>query len=45
VERNVPHDGHLWIEALDKVTPNAQVATAVDDRRFIDLVISRLAGK
>jgi purine nucleosidase len=45
VERNVPHDGHLWIEAVDKVEPNVQVATDVDDRRFIDLVISRLAGQ
>jgi inosine-uridine nucleoside N-ribohydrolase len=45
VERNVPHDGHLWIEAVDKVQPNVQVATGVDARRFIELVISRLAGK
>jgi inosine-uridine nucleoside N-ribohydrolase len=45
VERNVPHDGRLWIESVDKVKPNAEVCTGVDSDRFIRLLIARLAGK
>jgi inosine-uridine nucleoside N-ribohydrolase len=45
VERNVPHEGRLWIEALDPVTPNAQVATEVNADRFIRMLLDRLAGK
>jgi purine nucleosidase len=45
VERNVPHDGRLWIEGVDKVKPNAEVCTGVDSDRFIRLFISRLRGK
>lgn len=45
IERNVPHDGRLWIEGVDKVKPNAEVCTGVDSDRFIRLLISRLRGK
>jgi inosine-uridine nucleoside N-ribohydrolase len=45
VERNVPHDGRLWIEAVDPVQPNVQVAVGVEPERFLQLLISRLAGK
>lgn len=45
VERNVPHDGRLWIEAVDPVTPNARVAVDVDANRFISMFLGRIAGK
>jgi inosine-uridine nucleoside N-ribohydrolase len=45
VERNVPHEGRLWIEALDPVAPNAQVATEVNAGKFIRMLLERLAGK
>ncbi len=45
VERNVPHDGRLWIEAVDPVTPNAKVAVDVDADRFISMFLERIAGK
>ena len=45
VERNVPHGDRLWIEGLDAVKPNARVSVAVDAERFLELFISRIAGK
>lgn len=45
VERNVPHDGRLWIEAVDPVTPNAKVAVDVNADRFISMFLQRIAGK
>jgi len=45
VERNVPHEGRLWIEAVDRVAPNAKVALEVSADRFIRMLIDRLAGK
>jgi len=45
VERNVPHDGRLWIEALDEVKPNVQVAVGSNAERFSRLFISRIQGK
>src|SRR5947199_1130943 len=45
VERNVPHGDRLWIEGLDTVKPNARVSVAVQAERFLQLFISRIAGK
>jgi inosine-uridine nucleoside N-ribohydrolase len=45
VERNVPHEGRLWIEAVDTVQPNAQVAVAVKAENFIQMFLGRIAGK
>jgi purine nucleosidase len=45
VERHAPHEGRLWIEALDKVTPNAKVAIEVNADRFISMFLQRIAGK
>jgi inosine-uridine nucleoside N-ribohydrolase len=45
VERDVPHEGRLWIEAVDKVQPNATVAVAVKAEDFIKMFIGRIAGK
>lgn len=45
VERNVPHEGRLWIEGVDAVKPNALVCTGVESDQFIQLLISRLRGK
>ncbi|HLW79788.1 MAG TPA: nucleoside hydrolase, partial [Terriglobia bacterium] len=45
VERNVPHDGHLWVEAVDPVKPNVHVATQVEAERFLQMLIARLRGK
>jgi purine nucleosidase len=45
VERNVPHDGRLWIEGLDSVKPNAQVAVGSNADKFASLFISRIQGK
>ncbi len=45
VERNVLHGDHYWIEGVDKVAPNVQVCVGVDANRFLQLIISRLAGK
>jgi len=45
VERNVPHGDHLWIEDVDLVKPNAKVGVDVDAERFLQLFISRIAGK
>jgi inosine-uridine nucleoside N-ribohydrolase len=45
VERNVPHDGRLWIEGIDEVKPNAQVAVGSNAAKFASLFISRIQGK
>jgi len=45
VERNVPHEGRLWIEAVDPVQPNANVAVEVKAEAFIQMFLKRLAGK
>src|SRR5215469_3458578 len=45
VERDVPHEGRLWIEALDSVQPNASVAVAVKADEFIQMFLGRIAGK
>jgi inosine-uridine nucleoside N-ribohydrolase len=45
VERDVPHEGRLWIEAVDHVTPNANVAVEVKAEEFIQMFLHRLAGK
>jgi inosine-uridine nucleoside N-ribohydrolase len=45
VERNVPHDGRLWIEGIDEVKPNAQVAVGSNAEKFASLFISRIQGK
>jgi len=45
VERNVPHEDRLWIEGLDTVKANAQVAIGSDAARFAQLFVSRLRGK
>jgi transposase len=45
VERNVPHEARLWIEAVDHVQPNARVAVAVKAEDFIEMLLGRIAGK
>jgi hypothetical protein len=35
----------LWIESLDPVTPNAQVAVGSNAEKFASLFISRIQGK
>ena len=45
LERNVPHDGRLWIEAVDPVRPNARVAVDVRAEQFIRTFLERIAGK
>lgn len=45
VERNVPHDGRLWIAAVDHVQPNVHVAVGVDAERFLGMFAARIAGK
>jgi len=45
VERNVLHGDRYVIEGLDHVTPNAKVCVGVDSNRFLQLFVSRIAGK
>ena len=45
VERNVLHGDRYIIEGIDHVDPNVQVATGVNAEEFLQLLISRLAGK
>jgi len=45
IERNVPHEDHLWIETVDRIQPNARVCIAVSAEKFIQMFIGRLAGK
>src|SRR5262249_53284488 len=44
VERNVTHGDRLWIEGIDRVRPNAEVCLEVDAERFLQTLVSRLAG-
>lgn len=45
IERNVLHGDRYIIEGLDKVEPNAKVCVEVDANRFLQMFVSRLAGK
>jgi purine nucleosidase len=45
VERNVPHDDRLWIEGIDEVKPNVQVAVGSNAQKFAEMFISRIRGK
>jgi inosine-uridine nucleoside N-ribohydrolase len=45
VERNVPHDGRLWVTGIDPVQPNVHVAVEVQVERFLQMLVTRLAGK
>jgi purine nucleosidase len=45
IERNVLHGDRYMIEGLDKVEPNAKVCVEVDADRFLQLYVTRLAGK
>ena len=45
VEKNVPHEDRLWIESLDPVKPNVQVAVGSNAEKFASLFISRIQGK
>jgi len=44
-DRKVWRGDHYAIDGIEKVEPNVHVAVESDARRFIDLFISRLAGK
>jgi purine nucleosidase len=44
-DRKVWRGDHYSIDGIEKVEPNVHVAVESDARRFIDLFISRLAGK
>jgi inosine-uridine nucleoside N-ribohydrolase len=44
-DRRVVRGDRYVIEGIEKVQPNAHVAVASDARRFIQLFISRLAGR
>jgi purine nucleosidase len=45
VEKNVPREGHWDTVGLTKIEPNVHVAVGVEDRRFIDMLITRLGSK
>lgn len=45
IERNVLHGDRYIIEGLDHVAPNANVCVDVDAARFLQLFVSRIAGK
>jgi purine nucleosidase len=45
VEKNVPAGDHWDTVGLTKIQPNVHVAVEVDNRRFIDTLITRLASK
>jgi purine nucleosidase len=45
VERNVLHGDRYVIEGVDKVVPNAKVGVDVDSDRFLQMFVSRIAGK
>ncbi len=44
-DRKVWRGDHYSIDGIEKVEPNVHVAVESDARRFIDLFVSRLAGK
>jgi purine nucleosidase len=45
VERNVLHGDRYVIEGVDTVRPNVRVCVAVEAERFLQMFISRIAGK
>jgi inosine-uridine nucleoside N-ribohydrolase len=45
IERNVPSGDHMDTVGLNKIQPNVHVAVGVENRRFIDMLISRLGVK
>ena len=45
VERNVLHGDHYVIEGVDEVKPNAKVCIEVEADRFLQMFVSRIAGK
>ncbi len=45
VERNVLHGDRYVIEAVDSVQPNVRVCVEVNAEKFLQMLISRLAGK
>ena len=44
-DHRVSRGDHYVVDGVEKVQPNVHVAVESDSRRFIDLLISRLAGK
>jgi purine nucleosidase len=45
IEKNVPSGDHMDTVGLTKIQPNVHVAVTVEDRRFIDMLITRLGAK
>ncbi|MGC1968762.1 MAG: nucleoside hydrolase [Candidatus Acidiferrales bacterium] len=45
VEKNVPSGDHMDTVGLIKIQPNVHVAVGVENRRFIDMLISRSGAK
>lgn len=45
LNRKVPRDGHLVFQGIEPLAPNVHVAIHIDEERFQDLLIQRLAGK
>ncbi len=45
VERNVLHGDRYVIEAVDTVQPNVRVCVGVEAEKFLQMLISRIAGK
>src|SRR5579863_8051576 len=39
-EHDVPHEGRLWVAAIDPVQPNVHVAEEVEAERFLRLRVS-----
>jgi len=44
-ELDVPHEDRLWIDSLQPVKPNAEVAVGSNAEKFAELFISRIRGK
>ncbi len=45
IENNVPHEDRLWIEGIQPVQPNVQVAVGSNAEKFAAMFISRIRGK
>jgi inosine-uridine nucleoside N-ribohydrolase len=45
LNRRVPRGDRLVFEGTEPLPPNTHVAVDIDAERFVDLLISRLAGK
>ncbi len=45
IENNVPHGDHLWIQGLQFVHPNVNVAVGVNAEAFLKMFASRIEGK